>query len=139
MQRLEVSGAVRHIYIYIYIYMSLGVKGLMFKIFQNLTTTMLKRPMFWNVTSCLWCVIPDVSYDRSAFIFKGQANEWTLEYEFKVMLEKRGEPLKRTHCFSPEHLNPHHSFCICYIHSSLPPYKKDHVSFALKMKHEFTV
>jgi hypothetical protein len=28
MQRLEVSGAVRHIYIYIYIYMSLGVKGL---------------------------------------------------------------------------------------------------------------
>jgi hypothetical protein len=28
MQRLEVSGAVRHIYIYIYIYMSLGGKGL---------------------------------------------------------------------------------------------------------------
>jgi hypothetical protein len=28
MQRLEFSGAVRHIYIYIYIYMSLGVKGL---------------------------------------------------------------------------------------------------------------
>jgi hypothetical protein len=28
MQRVEVSGAVRHIYIYIYIYMSLGVKGL---------------------------------------------------------------------------------------------------------------
>jgi hypothetical protein len=27
MQRLKVSGAVRHIYIYIYIYMSLGVKG----------------------------------------------------------------------------------------------------------------
>jgi hypothetical protein len=28
MQRLEVSGAVRHIYIYICIYRSLGVKGL---------------------------------------------------------------------------------------------------------------
>jgi hypothetical protein len=28
MQRLEVSGALPHIYIYIYIYMSLGVKGL---------------------------------------------------------------------------------------------------------------
>jgi hypothetical protein len=35
MQRLEVSSAVRHIYIYIYIYMSLGIKGLMHQYVLN--------------------------------------------------------------------------------------------------------